>query len=211
MKITALTCTFQRPQAFELCKMYVARQTRQPDQWLILDGPEPMTEKVLKAFRENLITGDAVIFAEDDDWFDPKWFAWCAERLEKYDIVGQGFALYYNVAQRWWSDCWNRRHASLCQTAIRSEMFDRLCNVIEAFDNQWFDTRLWRLECRRFLDLPRENKLVIGIKGMPGMRGYSREHRKAALHEVHPDPSMAKLWQLIGQDAEAYLPHYQRK
>lgn len=212
MKLTALTCKADRPEAWRLCEKYLARQTRQPDQWLILDQDLPMREKVIAAIEMGAIEGDAVIFYEDDDYAFPGWFEWCEERLAKgYDIVGQGNALYYNVRQRWWSECLNTRHASLCQTAISRDMLEPLLNVAQAYDNQFFDTRLWRLEANRYLHLPEDGeRLVIGIKGMPGSAGYSTEHRKAAMHEVNGDRSLLKLWQILGDDAEAYAKFYQR-
>lgn len=212
MKITAITCTYQRPEAFELCKKYIARQTRQPDQWLVLDGPEPMSEKILNAFAKGQVEGDGAIFAEDDDVLFPTWFEWCELQLERgFDIVGQGQALYYHVRRRWWSDCRNTRHASLCQTAIARSLYEPLTNLIPAYDNQFFDTRLWRIECNRYLHLPKEGeRLVIGIKGMPGKQGYSAEHTQFAPKGTNADPSMMKLWSLLGPDAKAYAPFYHR-
>ena len=206
MKITAITCTFERPQAFALCQRYMARQTRQPDQWLILDGPEPMRQKVLSAFTENKVEGDAVLFIEDDDYYFPTWIEWCERQLARgFDIVGQGYAVYYQVRRRWWSDCRNNRHASLCQTAIARTLYEPLCNLIPAYDNEFFDTRLWRIECNRYLNLPNDSeRLVIGIKGMPGKQGYSHEHQDETPPGVHEDPSLLKLWQLIGKDALNY-------
>ena len=209
MKITALTCTFERPEAFKLCEKYLSRQTRQPDQWLVLDGPEPMREKVMKAITAGQIEGDAILFVEDDDAYQSTWIEWCEKYLAQYDIVGQGNALYYHAGQRWWSECHNTRHASLCQTGIRKEMLPLLLNLMRAFDNQFFDTRLWRLDKRRFLDLPDDaHRLVIGMKGLPGKLGYSNEHRPEIPPNVQLDPALFKLWRLIGADAAAYLPFY---
>lgn len=211
MKLTALTCTYERPEALKLCEKYMARQTRQPDQWLILDGPKPMADKVLEAVR-NGVQGEAIVWVEDDDHYAPTWLAWCEEKLSKgFDIVGQGNALYYNVRKRWWSDCRNTRHASLCQTAIARSLYEPLANLIPAYDNQFFDTRLWRIECNRYLHLPKEGeRLVIGIKGMPGKQGYSAEHTQVAPKGTNADPSMMKLWSLLGPDAKAYAPFYHR-
>lgn len=212
MKLTALTCTYERPEAIKLCEKYLSRQTRQPDQWLVLDGPEPMSQKVLQAFRAGQVEGDGCVFVEDDDFFFPTWLAWCEAKLEKgFDIVGQGNALYYHVRRRWWSNCRNTRHASLCQTAIARSLYEPLTNLIPAYDNQFFDTRLWRIESNRYLHLPKEGeRLLIGIKGMPGKRGYSAEHTQANPPGVHADPSLLKLHQLIGKDAAAYAPFYKR-
>jgi len=206
MKLTALTCTYQRPDAFALCQKWMARQTRQPDQWLIMDGPEPMSEKVIQAIEEGKIEGDAVAFIEDDDFYKPTWLEWCEKHLEKYEIVGQGLAMYYHVGRRWWSCCGNTRHASLCQTAIQRSMLKPLVNLIRGFDNQFFDTRLWRLERSRYLHLPttESERLVIGMKGLSGTLGYSTEHKTAIPPKVTLDPALVKLWSLMCKDALHY-------
>ena len=206
MKLTSLTCTYQRPKAFALCERYMARQTRQPDQWLVLDGPEPMRKKVLAAVAGGKVEGDAIVFFEDDDWVAPTWLEWCERQLARgFDIVGQGNALYYHARRRWWSECRNNRHASLCQTAIARTLFEPLCNLIPAYDNEFFDTRLWRIDANRYLHLPNDGeRLVIGMKGMPGKPGYSGEHRNTDPPGVHSDPALLKLWKLIGEDALNY-------
>ena len=210
MTITALTCTGGRPEAFELCKKYMARQTRQPDQWLVLDGPQTMREKVIAALEAGQIQGDAIVFFEDDDAYKPEWIGWCAKALKKFDIVGEGCSLYYNVRYRWWSNCKNTRHASLCQTAISLEAYLALYNTAQAFDNQYFDCRLWRIELPKFLRLPEndQDRHVIGIKGMPGSAGYSSEHRQPHPDGSIQDPSLLDLWGLIGEDALNYAPFY---
>ena len=211
MKLTAITATCAgRENAFELCKKYVSRQTRQPDQWLVLDGPEPMHQKIANAIAQGRIEGDAVIFAEDDDYIKPGWFAWCEDRLIRgYEVVGQGLALYYNVNHRWWSCCNNVRHASLCQTAIKSTMLPQVYNIIDDFGCPWIDVQLWNLDVDKHLHLPKEGEaLVIGIKGLCS-RGYSREHRTVnggGENEIDYDLSKLRSW--IGDDAESYAKYF---
>lgn len=209
MKISAITCTHGRPEAFNLCNRYVDRQTRQVDQWIPVHGPAPMGLKLLTALDN--VMGDVVIIIEDDDWYSPKWVAWCEEKLQKYDIVGQGLAFYYHVKHRWYSECANVRHASLCNTAFSSSLIPVIKNVIQSEDNQFFDTRIWRLEKSKYLHLPNPGeRMVVGIKGMPGTRGYSGEHVKFHPDGSITDPSMLRLWQEIGADGENYLPFYER-
>lgn len=171
-----------------------------------------MSDKVLEAFRSGVVEGDAAVFWEDDDYYFPGWIEWCENQIDKgFDIVGQGNAVYYNVRRRWWSNCKNVRHASLCNTAIGRTLYEPLCALIPSYDNQFFDTRLWRLECNRYLQLPKEGeRLVIGMKGLPGKQGYSAEHRQTAPRGTNADPSLLKLWQLLGEDAKNYAPFYQR-
>jgi hypothetical protein len=212
VKITAITATFERPQAMELCRKYMARQTRQPDQWIILDGPEPMIDKLLACIESGRIIGDAVIFYEDDDAFFPTWIEWCERMLDKYEMIGEGLAIYYNVRKRWWSQCANHTHASLCQTAIRRSLFETLCNVIRSHNCPWIDTQLWKIECDKMLVCPKTpaDRRLIGIKGMPGKAGYSREHHKFDPRGCVRDPSMRKLFELLGPDAEAYRQFYEK-
>lgn len=210
MKLSVVTCTTPgRRVAFDLCRKYVERQTRQPDEWLVMDdATTPMPQKVLQALGR--MTGDAIVWAEDDDWYAPGWLSWVEKSLEQgFDLVGEGEAIYYHVSRRWWSPCKNVRHASLCQTAMRMTLREELENTIRAWDNPFFDCRLWRVDAKKMLRLPRDGeRLVIGIKGMPGTPGYSPEHRQKNPPGCIPDPALLKLWQLIGKDAAAYAPFY---
>jgi len=96
--IIAITCTGARPEAFALCEKYMARQTVQPDQWLVVDDcapatkctmgqtvirpeprwpefPEPNTQhrNMMAAVdylrRLGVALTDQIIFFEDDDWY----------------------------------------------------------------------------------------------------------------------------------------------
>ena len=44
MKLTVVTCTGARPEAFLLCQLWMSRQTLQPHQWFVLDDEEPKTD-----------------------------------------------------------------------------------------------------------------------------------------------------------------------
>lgn len=207
MKITAITATYQRPEAMELCAKYLKRQTRQPDQWLVLHGPEPMPRKILRAIEENQIEGDVVAFVEDDDYFRSDWLQWVHDGVERgYQIVGEGNAVYYNPRFRWWSECHNVRHAALVQTAVHRDTLELVANVIRSFESPFFDTRVWQLDVNKFLALPErhEDRRVIGIKGLYGAAGYSTEHGAQFPAGTHADPSMAQLWRWIKGDAAAY-------
>lgn len=210
MKITAVTCTFQRPEAYKLCLEYLGRQTRQPDQHLVLDGPDRMQKKVLDAIDQGLIEGDLVAFIEDDDWYRPDYLAYVEEQaLRGYDMIGEGNAGYYNVASRWWSECGNVRHAALCATAVVKEILPEIANVIRSYDWPFFDTRIWPLDVNKKLSLPKtyKDRRVVGIKGIRnsyGEPGYSGEHKEVHPQGTHRDPAMLKLFQWIGDDALNY-------
>ena len=208
---------------FALCERYMTRQTKPPDQWLVLDdgevpaqcnlgqhhvrleGHRSMALKLVYAIDHGLIQGDAIAFIEDDDWYHPEWLKWLARRLERFDLVGEGSAIYYNVAQRWWSKCENLRHASLCSMGMRCEYLPHLRNTCLAYESVWLDTRLWQMNCNRHLMLPKDDvRMVYGIKGGPGKAGYSREHRRGSSRHAHADVEMVKLRELLGADASSY-------
>src|SRR5690348_14960074 len=123
MKLTVLTTACARPEAFALCEKYIKNQSRQPDQWLVLDDDDPktictlgqeyyhwpecrgrgsLTRKITKALKENLIKGDAIVIAEDDDAYAPTYLETVEKWLAEADIVGEGNATYYNVIYRAW-------------------------------------------------------------------------------------------------------------
>lgn len=169
-----------------------------------------MQTKVSDAIRAGRVEGEGIVWFEDDDWFAPDWIEWCEKWLEQgYDLIGEGQAIYYNVNHRWWSNCGNVRHASLCQTAMRAKLLPRVLNIIEDFNCPWIDVQLWLAECTKRLRLPAEGRRrVIGIKGMPGTKGYSREHRQVTNPGNEPDYDLSALVQLIGGDAQNYEPYF---
>jgi hypothetical protein len=238
MLITAITCTADRPEAFALCEKYVSRQTRKPDQWLVLDdgdkpivptmgqqyiycpefrGKKSMVSKVRMALVGGLVKGDALVFIEDDDFYRENWIAWCAEKLANLDLVGEGWAVYYNVRDRTWFSHTNATHASLCSTAIGRRFFPlilEVCNgIMRSPDNDAFiDEPLWKLAPNRKMVLSPNGiygrRMVIGIKAMPGKVGYGPAHvrRDSAAKD---DPKLEKLCELIGDDAGNYAGFFQ--
>lgn len=207
MTITAITCTYQRPRAMELCRKYMARQTRQPDQWIILDGPDRMQKKVLDCIERGEIKGEVVVWFEDDDWVRADWLAWCHDQIAKgYECVGEGMAVYWNCRYRWSSHCKNIRHAALCQTAVHRDMLETVANCIKSSDHPFFDTVLWRVECNKYLFLPKSaaERRVVGMKAVGDIGGYSGEHRQITPEGVTSDPAMLTLWKWIGKDALDY-------
>lgn len=229
MTVTTVTCTGDRPEAFALCERYLARQTVKPAQMLVLDDgavPTPctlgqeyhhwpelsgrgsMVKKLRRAMNEGIIKGDAIVFAEDDDWISADYLEWCAAGLSKYALYGEGRALYYNVRNQFWFEHANMTHASLCATAVRRELFPWLKQQCEVSDEPFLDVRLWNrcpLSARvadPYADSSRRRRSV-GIKAMPGRTGYGGGHRGRDRSAVS-DPHLTKLHSLIGDDAESY-------
>lgn len=234
MNLTVITLACDRPEAMALCEKYVARQTVQPFQWLVLDGGDKPTKctlgqeyhywpeltgrsalslKLRRAMKENLVKGDAIIFTENDDWEAADWYAHCAAYLEKFALFGEGRAVYYNVAHRFWFEHTNLRHASLCATAIRRDLFDWLTRQVTISECPFLDVRLWN-KCplpSKVFDPYRDGdckRRTVGIKGMPGTSGYGGGHKGRDVSAA-TDLTLAKLRSLIGpEDAAAYEPFF---
>lgn len=232
MIVTALTTAVHRHEAWKISEDYMKRQTRQPDQWLVIDDDDPpsvctmgqqyiyapecrdpkcssLVAKLRLAFRSGLIKGDIVVFWENDDWYAPTWIETCEKALVSHEttIFGEGRAVYYNVKERWWYEHQNMNHASLCATAIRKENYDLLSSMLED-TNPFVDVRLWdrtRPNRRRILDplANSKNRQVIGIKAMPGKVGYGGGHGERDRGAVD-DKSLNKLISLISNDYTRY-------
>ena len=227
MNFTTITCTGDRPEAFALCEKYLEEQTLRPSQMLVLDdghepakctigqehyylphcrGPGSMVNKMKAALASGIVTGDAIAFIEDDDVFAPTWLAWCAEKLAHHELIGEGWSIYFNAHYRWWFQHNNTSHASLCASAIRRSAFDVLLQQCVTPENPFLDVRLWNaLRKRSKVFVPGANPQVVGIKEMPGRKGYCASHtvRDASAKD---DPVLRKLTYFIGERAKAYEP-----
>lgn len=225
MRISVLTPTADRPIAFALAERYMRRQTMQPFEWIVADGgavPTPCTMGQIHVydlrppgagnFANNLLnglaraTGDVLLLLEDDDHY-------AATHIERMAAVAQRFPLigaedkqhYYNVAHRCWRT-FNNTGASMCQTAIRRELwpaFEKVIRTCMAANRFGIDTTFWRSVPRAQWGLVGA-MTVLGIKGLPGLAGLGVGHRPGA--GWTQDPELVKLRAWIGEDAETYAP-----
>jgi glycosyltransferase involved in cell wall biosynthesis len=211
----------------------MSRQTRQPDQWIVVDDGDTPTvctmgqtyirrprqaddpaHTLVPNLREAIryVDGDAVCFIEDDDWRAPAYCRHVAERLEKYELVGEGRQLYYRVHDRKWMMHENRDHAALTGTAFRSDVlwaFSRLLDM--SGGNPWVDAQLWAFAhgYSSNVRFPDWDWLVVGMKGLPGRKGAGLGHEPHAYDMLWiSDPSGIKLRSFVGADAGLYAGFY---
>jgi hypothetical protein len=155
--------------------------------------------------HSEMIAGDYVAFIEDDDWYRANYLEVATQRCkEGYDIIGEGYALYYNVRSGGWLMHNNTAHASLCQTLISRKVFPELLKFTQTED-PFIDFYLWRdanSNLTRKVFLPTEYfPTLVGIKGM--YPGYGIGHSSKMKH--YDDTERNQLIALIGKaDAALY-------
>jgi len=235
-KITLITCTGSRPEAFELCQKYMAEQTVPYDQWIVVhDGIDAEQAQEMqenyphfelhagpRLWREGLnthrfnmeealkhVTGDYIFVIEDDDYYAPEYLAEMLKLLKSADMVGLSNNKYYNLSIPGWKEMGNFKHSSLCTTAMRASVLPLLQRAVDSGD-LYFDMVLWQLaQAHRLNTLFKANStLSVGIKGMPGRTGIGAGHRFSGFSI---DPNASKLTEWLGQEASSvYLPYVKK-
>ena len=226
--LTLLTATGCRPEAFAITEKLAAAQDFQGDvHWIIVDDgqepqpvtfakpnwkvtvirPEPFWKKGDNTQARNLLAGLAIVpddarlvIWEDDDYMAPSYLRWIDRLLDKYDLVGESYARYYNIPRRIARELRNSQHASLCSTGMKGEalkLFREVCKP----GVQFIDIGLWR-EFKGSKILERGNR-VVGIKGMPGRGGIGMGHLSD--FSGRRDPHLAILRSWIGGDVKYYV------
>ena len=224
MRISVITPTCNRPVAFRLCERWMARQTRQPDEWIVGDGgttPQTLTmgQTHLHAPSApgylNLIgnlrravevaTGDILVIMENDDWYHPTHLeVLLGQSTPGILAAGDDHQRYYNVAQRVWR-LFPNKGASLCQTGFTRAalpFFRKALDRAAAERSFGVDGRFWASLPDTTKRLQR-TETVLGIKGLPGQVGLGVGHRPSG-PGWQPDPHLTHLRTWIGQDVEVY-------
>lgn len=224
MRVSVITPTADRPRGIELCERWMARQTLQPEQWIVADGgklPAALTmgqthlHKASPTGAANLagnilraldaVTGDVVVVVEDDDYYLPTHIEECVRGLQRQPAYGCASLVYFNVSKRCHIQMPNRGSA-LCQTAFRAELIPELRRSAQeamAAGDFGIDGRFWASRTH----MASGPQTVIGIKGLTGTPGLGIGHRPKSKpnRRWRPDPNLEHLRQLIGADVECYL------
>ncbi len=226
MRVSVVTPTADRPEALALAERWMARQTRQPDEWIVADGgltpstctrrqvlsyaPRPAgTANFVENLRRGLLcaTGEIVFVMEDDEFYAPTYI----ERLlglfrPETLLVGDDLQRYYNVAARAWR-VYEHTGASLCQSAFRAELVPLLRETAAAAlarGSYGVDAAFWQaVPAAR--QARQRTGAVVGIKGLPGLPGLGVGHRPDA--RWHQDPTLATLRAWLGDDADVYAQY----
>lgn len=225
--LTLLTATGARPDAFALCERWMAAQDYAGQvRWVIVDDgpeaqpvtlardgwtvgvlrPQPAWQPGQNTQARNLLAGldvigdDArLVLIEDDDYYAPDWLSHVDGQMDRAELVGEGMARYYNVRMRTGRQLENRRHASLCSTAVRGPAIGALRDVCEMAP-EFIDIELWRRHQSQHVF---GGHRVVGIKGLPGRIGIGVGHRTDFQGSADPDGRLLREW--VGDDADIYL------
>jgi len=223
MNFTLVTPTCDRPETFSLCEKWMERQSISYHQWIVLDdgvtpakctlgqtqlcfgeqtrGKHSLSRKLKLLMRQQeIITGDAIAFIEDDDWYSRNYLEVAAKRLQSdngYGMIGEGRALYYNVRNSRWHLHTNDEHASLAQTVIHRCAFADLAKAVEHDDDPFIDVRLWRnSNYTRKVFLPEPDRpTLVGIKGI--YEGYGIGHSRPLPNK---DKTREYFYYLVGRE-----------
>jgi hypothetical protein len=215
--VTLITPSSERHFAIARCEEYIKRQTyKGPLQWIVAeDSKKPYdltcgqvhikrtsgSDKVT-SFLGNIkailpeIEYDNVLIIEDDDWYSPEYISLYKHRLERWHLVGEGPARYYNVKEKCFRFCQNDSRASFCQTGLRATSLDKLYASIQKH-NAFVDARLWDKKLPKFVF--QGDTHCIGIKGMPGKKGIGIGHRPTKANFI-ADPDFKELEKWIGKE-----------
>lgn len=188
----------------------MARQSRQPDEWIVVDDGQvparltlgqrhirlPHQEVGSASLAHNMqaalraAKGDYLVIIEDDDWYHPEYLDECRQRLRKVSVAGEPWLRYYHVLERRYATFPNAGGSGLFQTSLRRKYASVLLRAVrQALEGGGYDIdgRFWKMlssgECRLF-----DDDLTVGIKGMPGSAGLGIGHRPIRLQRVHPRP-----------------------
>ena len=221
-RIAVITPTADQPTGMALLEGYMARQTRQPDQWIVADdglqpaqlsfGQTHLVERRRfeggRSLASNLLRGleavqaDMILIMEHDDWYSREHIAHVAAQLDRQPVAGSKLQRYYNVAQRHWRVMSNRG-SCLAQTGLRAECVPQLRKAAQrsfGTGEIGIDALFWAGFKTVRNDI---SQTTVGIKGLPGRKGLGMGHRPPD-HRWTADPAMKKLAEWIGQDAGLY-------
>ena len=220
--MAVVTPTHGRPEALELCRLWMSRQTRQPDDWQIVDDAEipPGWQNYCANLRIGIenANADAIVIVEDDDYYRPSYLELVDGWLSMVEIIGNQHIRYYDLRNRMWISE-RRRVSPLAQTAFRIEhrplfidVLERVARVSKPYvareSGETVDGGFWDSVRDRKLSsaLPMSPFRWVGMKGMPGSAQISSVREQDRSRWSRDSEGLDQLRTYLGEDAEHYLP-----
>lgn len=228
MKVSVITPTADQPRGMWLAEQYMARQTVQPDEWIVADdgqehailsrrqihlklprvyeGGRSLASNILEALPE--VSGDVVLIWEHDDWYGPNHIETCLRTLRGFLASGSVSQRYYHIPSRQYAAMTNKGSA-LCNTALTAKAMDYLkAAALQVLDRGGIgvDRVFWDLLPSGAGNVHRENTMV-GIKGLPGRTGLGIGHRprRSSRRPWQRDEDLSILRRWVGADYLNYV------
>lgn len=233
MNVTLITPTGDRPEAWALCEKWMARQTRQPDRWLVGDdGEEPtvftMGQQVHRVaslpkgskkarVRRNFAQllghcpvsyDDVIVSIEDDDWYAPTYIEEMVAALERAGPPTS--PLYGPLVSPQRMVMYHVRHRAVLGDGPFSEDWSQSASMIHPFQAAFSSVIAGRLRRTQvFDDLGTQlcyrdvPRCAVGMKGMPGRPNASAKPKNPSFWKQKAD-----LAEIIGEeDAREYAQY----
>lgn len=208
-KVSVVTISNHRPEALQLCQRWFAHQDYcGPTEHIIEEG-RPFNENLAAALKR--VSGDVVVFMEDDDYYRPFWLTWCVGRLQSCELAGQEGGKFYHLPSGGYAtrgkNPEGKTQTWMMASAVRACVVPRL--IARAEGAGMSDAQLWA---------PSKDKRLtpgdgfVSLKGVPGRDWYhgGALGKHSAEHQMwrdHDDERRTVLKKWIGDKnhAEAYL------
>ncbi len=216
MKIAVVTPNHdpKRSMFLDRLRMYMSRQTMQPDIWEIVNEPTlfkpDLTYRVRVGIDRAIDKGaDVILIMEDDDWYDSQYIEFMVNGWKhsgKPPIFGIGYTLYVNVmhGKKWFSQ--HKGRASLMSTLVTADAIVRF--TYPSDQHIWLDIDLWK-SIRGGKTIEPTKLYSVGIKHGIGLCG-GVGHNKA-FSKYESDPQYKELKRHLKEDAQWYLTELKQK
>ena len=224
--VTAITPTGDRPLPLALCERWISRQTRKPDQWIVVDDGhvpakatrlmeyvrrEPLPSDPKFTLCQNLIAalplvkGEHVLILEDDEYYAPGYVEAMTRALDGYTLAGIMCSKYYHIPSGKYAMIGNRTHASLAETGFRRSFLPVFRATLDG--DSYLDLRLWKSphQGHRHLFLDEQASLYCGIKGLAGRSGIGLGHSTTLYRDRWTDTDRSVLKRWVPDDWPVYM------
>jgi hypothetical protein len=219
LRVTVITPTGDRPEAFALCERWISQQTYTGQiQWIVVDdGIEPTTctmgqhyirqrpmphHSLCRNLRAAIphIEGECIFVVEDDDYYSPHYLSTMVGRLQRADLVGELGAKYYYLRHRSFRhNHQSEHHASLCRTGMTRAVLGTLERCAQGWHPS-VDLRLWRAwkgSTFTWRDADGTQSLCVGMKGVEGRQSRGWKPSRNAVR----DTDLKTLEKWVGKEA----------
>jgi len=252
MKISLITPTRNRPHLFRLCERWMDRQTVRWHEWIVSDHGETAVKltqgqkhlhnpraaksgnpvmdgylsfvQSMQALLAN-VTGDVILFVEDDDWYSPHYIETMTKALETNVLVGCNLSRFYNWSHRAWSirNYPKDEGSAFYQMGIHRDAVTTTLGHLESLEGRILEGLRKGIRVAMFAESTHEKRMWdtltpasndiapigVGMKGLPGHMGISDRHR---IVEPKPMPAswsydddLVKAKEWIGEDVDPYV------